>query len=152
MRDITVGTIFRIYYTITCETISPANICKLLIVAPAFKSTIYFPTRWYCASDGLCYGSCIIFGFTIVGALLRLEAYHNETYSTWRPTLIAVVVVTHFQITATSLLAFSGGIPSVSCDVIQMKLHRSLFYKYNSIDAIKKIIRRRYFANVNIFC
>lgn len=106
-------------YTITCETISPANICKLLIVAPAFKSTIYLPSHTLVSRVWqLLLRKLHNLWPHYSRRVTQLEACHNETYSTWRPTLIAVVVVTHCQITATSLLAFSGGIPSVSCDII----------------------------------
>lgn len=51
------------------EKISRANVCKLLIVAPAFKSTSFIcrPARWYRALDSLlrklhnlwpCYSRC----------------------------------------------------------------------------------------------
>jgi len=106
-------------YTITCETTSSANICKLLIVAPAFKSTIYLPSHtlvprvWQPLLRKL-HNLWPHYSQRVT----QLETCHNETYSTWRPTLIAVVVVTHCQITATSLLAFSGSILSVSCDII----------------------------------
>jgi len=91
------------YYLRDAKKISPANICKLSIVTPAFKirSFICCPARSRLTA---CYGSCIIFSPAVAG-ITQLEGCHNGTYSTWRPTLIAVVVVTHCQLRLYSLSA-----------------------------------------------